>query len=76
MCCCGLVNHQSARGKGLTAGEIVSTGTCTGLDSVHPGDVARADFGALGMVEIDFKLHEYPDDGLDFRLAGRATLEG
>ncbi len=50
-----LVNHLLARSMGLRAGDIVSTGTCTGLDSVHPGDVARADFGTLGAVEIEFK---------------------
>ena len=50
-----LANHLSARGIGLKAGEIVSTGTCTGLDAVHPGDVALADFGPLGAVEISFK---------------------
>ncbi len=50
-----LADHQSAAGRGLKAGEIVSTGTCTGLDAVHPGDVVRADFGALGTVEIAFE---------------------
>jgi 2-keto-4-pentenoate hydratase len=50
-----LANYQSTRQVGLEAGEIVSTGTCTGLDTVHPGDVARADFGALGTVEISFE---------------------
>ena len=49
-----LANQQSAAGRGLKAGEIVSTGTCTGLDAVRPGDHARADFGELGMVEILF----------------------
>ncbi len=49
-----LVNHLSARGLTLKAGEIVSTGTCTGLDSVHRGDIARANFGTLGRVEIAF----------------------
>lgn len=51
-----LANHLSARRLGLKAGEIVATGTCTGLDSVHPGDTARANFGSLGAVEITFKL--------------------
>jgi 2-keto-4-pentenoate hydratase len=51
-----LVNHQSTRRVGLKAGEIVSTGTCTGLDPVQPGDLACADFGTLGAVEIVFKL--------------------
>jgi len=49
-----LANHQSARGVGLKAGDIVSTGTCTGLDAVHPGDVVQANFGPLGAVAILF----------------------
>lgn len=50
-----LVNHLSRRGVGLKAGEIVATGTCTGLDPVQPGDVARADFGIFGLVVIEFE---------------------
>src|SRR5262245_24706724 len=50
-----LANQQSAAGRGLKAGETVSTGTCTGLDAVLPGDRAEADFGDLGMVEISFE---------------------
>jgi 2-keto-4-pentenoate hydratase len=49
-----LANRQSAAGRGLKAGEIVATGTCTGLDAVLPGDRARADFGTLGAVEVTF----------------------
>ncbi len=49
-----LANDRSAAGRGLRAGEIVSTGTCTGFDPVHPGDVAVAAFGDLGKVEIAF----------------------
>ena len=45
-----LANHQRNR-DGLKAGEIVSTGTCTGLIKVKPGDLLRADFGAIGVVE-------------------------
>lgn len=37
----------------LKAGEIIATGTCTGLDPVEPGDVASADFGTLGAVTIE-----------------------
>jgi 2-keto-4-pentenoate hydratase len=48
-----LANLQS-QGRGLKAGEIVSTGTCTGLDAVAPGDRVSADFGGLGTVEIAF----------------------
>ena len=49
-----LANQQSALGRGLKAGEIVATGTCTGLDTVASGNRARADFGSLGSVEIAF----------------------
>ncbi|TCH96439.1 hypothetical protein EJV46_20895 [Roseococcus sp. SYP-B2431] len=49
-----LVRHLSAQGQGLLAGEIVATGTCTGLDPVTPGGTATADFGTLGRVEIAF----------------------
>lgn len=50
-----LANQQSTQGHGLKAGDIVSTGTCTGLDAVAPGDRVRADFGELGAVEIVFE---------------------
>ncbi len=50
-----LVNFQSMRRVSLQAGEMIATGTCTGLDSVNPGDIARADFGLLGSVDIAFE---------------------
>lgn len=50
-----IANHLSARGRGLAKGQCVSTGTCTGLDAVKPGERAVADFGTLGKVEIDFE---------------------
>jgi 2-keto-4-pentenoate hydratase len=50
-----LANQQSAEGRGLMSGEIVSTGTCTGLDPVVRGDRVQADFGDLGSVEIWFE---------------------
>jgi 2-keto-4-pentenoate hydratase len=50
-----LANQQSAAGRGLKTGEIVATGTCTGLDPVRPGDRVQADFGDLGLVEIQFE---------------------
>jgi 2-keto-4-pentenoate hydratase len=50
-----LANQQSTAGRGLKAGEVISTGTCTGLDPVAPGDRVRADFGELGSVEIVFE---------------------
>ena len=45
-------NHLSRLGDTIEAGEIVTTGTCTGITPVSPGDVAIADFGSLGKVEL------------------------
>jgi 2-keto-4-pentenoate hydratase len=47
-----LANWLRKRGRGLTAGEIVSTGTCTGHFFAAPGDRLEVDFGPVGRVEI------------------------
>lgn len=39
---------------GLKRGEIVMTGTCTGLTPLQAGDRAVADFGDLGQVRASF----------------------
>ncbi|MGI9385377.1 MAG: fumarylacetoacetate hydrolase family protein, partial [Methyloligellaceae bacterium] len=49
-----LVETLRRRGLGLEAGAIVSTGTCTGINYVEPGQTAVADFGELGRVEVAF----------------------
>ena len=49
-----LANHLSGRGEGLRAGDIVTTGSCTGNYQAQPGDEVVADFGALGEVRITF----------------------
>ncbi len=49
-----LANKQSDTRRGLLKGEIISTGTCTGLIAVSPGDHVVADFSNLGSVEIKF----------------------
>ena len=41
-------------GRGLKRGEIMMTGTCTGLTPIKAGDEAVADFGALGQVRASF----------------------
>ena len=41
---------------GLQAGEIVSTGTCTGLAEIAPGNYVVANFGTLGRVDVEFDL--------------------
>jgi 2-keto-4-pentenoate hydratase len=49
-----MVNWLSSRGRTAAAGEIISTGTCTGHCFAAPGDTVRADFGSLGIVEVTF----------------------
>ncbi len=50
-----LAEQQSRRGRGLLAGDMIATGTCTGLDAVQPDDQATADFGALGTIDVAFR---------------------
>jgi 2-keto-4-pentenoate hydratase len=50
------VNRYTASGRTLSAGQIVSTGTTTGLVALEPGRTAVADFGSLGTVELTFRL--------------------
>lgn len=47
-----LANHLADRGQGLTAGQVVTTGSCTGIAPLPPGATALADFGELGRVEL------------------------
>ena len=49
-----LLNWLRERGRGVEAGEVVSTGTCTGHLFALPGDTVVADFGELGTVEARF----------------------
>ena len=49
-----LVNELSAHGRGVTAGDVVMTGTCVIPVTVSPGDHVRMDFGAYGAVEASF----------------------
>ncbi len=49
-----LANDRAARGDGLKAGQIVTTGTCIKPMPIAPGDQVVADFGALGRVRVQF----------------------
>jgi 2-keto-4-pentenoate hydratase len=49
-----LLNWLRERSMGTTAGEVVSTGTCTGHLFALPGDTVRAEFPELGTVEAKF----------------------
>ena len=46
-----LANSMAKRGESLVAGQLVSTGTCTGSYMAVPGDEVIADYGSLGRVE-------------------------
>ena len=49
-----VVEKLRAGGIGLKQGQILSTGTCTGVIPFAHGQTAIADFGALGRVEVCF----------------------
>ena len=49
-----LVNWLNSRGITLAAGEIVSTGTCTGHCFAAPGDEIRAVFEGVGEVTVSY----------------------
>jgi 2-keto-4-pentenoate hydratase len=49
-----IANHLSALGDGIKAGEVVSTGTCTGVTPIASGQTIAADFGDLGLVRVGF----------------------
>lgn len=49
-----LANKQSQNKQGLKAGEVISTGTCTGLLGVSPGASVIAKFGFMGSLEVQF----------------------
>jgi 2-keto-4-pentenoate hydratase len=53
-CLVWLANALSARGVDLAAGEIVTTGTCTGAQMVSGGVDIVGDFGAYGTVALRF----------------------
>jgi 2-keto-4-pentenoate hydratase len=49
-----LANAPPASTRGLLAGDIVTTGSCTGAPRLPGAGAYRADFGALGSVEFRF----------------------
>jgi 2-keto-4-pentenoate hydratase len=49
-----LANQPQIAPRGLRRGELVMTGTCTGLVQLKAGDRASADFGELGQVHARF----------------------
>jgi 2-keto-4-pentenoate hydratase len=48
-----LANELRTYGRGLTAGDLVTTGTCITPVALAPGDIFRADFGTFGVLEVE-----------------------
>ena len=49
-----LTEAQRRRGEGLAAGQVISTGSCTGMLPIRAGQRVRARFGDTALVEIAF----------------------
>lgn len=49
-----LANRLATTGDSLKSGQVVSTGTCTGMYPAKPDTTCQADFGALGAVDVTF----------------------
>lgn len=49
-----LANQGDLAGRPLMEGDIVSTGSCTGMKPVGRGSMSTADFGLMGRVEVSF----------------------
>ena len=49
-----MVNWARSHGRPVEAGEVISTGTCTGHLFAQPGDVVSANFASLGIVQVEF----------------------
>jgi 2-keto-4-pentenoate hydratase len=50
-----LAKELGRHGRELDAGDLVATGSCTGILQVMPGQVFEADFGKLGRVSVVFE---------------------
>jgi 2-keto-4-pentenoate hydratase len=50
-----MVNWLRERGRTLRAGEVVSTGTCTGHFFAAPGDRLDVDYGPVGRVVVEYE---------------------
>ena len=50
-----LANRPELAPRGLRTGDAVTTGTCTGIRPLSPGDEVVADYGSLGSVKARFE---------------------
>lgn len=47
-----VANHAARRGHPLKAGDVVTTGSCTGMNFAEPGSRVRAELRGIGEVEL------------------------
>ncbi|MCH2115104.1 MAG: fumarylacetoacetate hydrolase family protein [Pirellulales bacterium] len=47
-----LANHKNLRDRGLKTGDIITTGTCTGMTPLEAGDHVHADLGRLEQLSM------------------------
>jgi 2-keto-4-pentenoate hydratase len=49
-----LANRLGRLGRGLKAGDLISTGTCAEIYHAEAGQRIRAEFGPVGTIELAF----------------------
>jgi 2-keto-4-pentenoate hydratase len=49
-----LAGHAAARGQPLRSGQVITTGSCTGLLFAHEGAQVRAQLKGIGLVDLRF----------------------
>jgi len=49
-----LAAHSALAERGLKSGDIIMTGTCTGISPLNPGDRAEAHFGGIAKISASF----------------------
>lgn len=53
----GTANACAARNRPICAGDIITTGSCTGIDFVEPGSEVVLEFPGIGRVEVSFPIN-------------------
>ena len=49
-----LINTLAKKGEPLLKGQYISSGSCTKAYKLNIGDIIKADFGKLGVIEFNY----------------------
>ena len=49
-----LINTLAKKGEPLLKGQYISSGSCTKAYKINVGDIVKADFGKLGVIEFNY----------------------